>query len=236
MEPLRHRNYRSFVLFNCAFAGATMLAAAFMQIYVLKVLLVPRWQANLMWCVVGLGSFFVARFWGRLADRHGHRPILLICVSLKPIIVIVFLFVSQPWGPLILTIAFFFDSMINAGYFIAMTGYKLKMAPRENRPMFVAATLALSGIAGGLAAIAGGYILRSCDGMVWHVAGRTWINYHFIFALSLLARFGCIPMAAAIREPASSTTGTVLTYMCGIWPMRMLLLPAGLLRNRRETT
>ena len=42
--------------------------------------------------------------------------------------------------------------MLNAGYFIAMNGYRLKMAPRENRPMFIAATLAFSGIAGGLAA------------------------------------------------------------------------------------
>jgi len=232
MEPLRHREYRTFVIFNCSFSGATMLAAAFMQIYVLKVLLIPRWQASLMWCVIGLGSFFVARFWGRMADRHGHRPILLICVALKPLIVVVFLFVSQPWGPLVLTIAFFFDSMLNAGYYIAMTGYKLKMAPRENRPMFVAATLALSGIVGGLAAIAGGWLLRSCEGMSWEFGGRIWINYHLVFLISFLARIGCIPMAAAIRETASSTAVTVLAHIWGVWPMRIFMFPVGLLRNQ----
>ncbi len=230
-EPLRHREYRSFLLFNCMFAAATMSAAAFMQIYVLKVLLVPRWQANLMWCAVGLGSFFVARFWGRMADRHGHRPILLICVTMKPVIVMVFLLVSQPWGPLILTIAFFFDSMVNAGYFIAMTGYKLKMAPRENRAMFVAATLAFSGIAGGLAAIGGGWLLRCTGDISWQLAGRTWINYDLLFVISLIARLGCIPMAAAIREPTSSATTTVLTHVLGIWPLRMLMFPLGLIRN-----
>ena len=236
LEPLRHHNYRSFVRFNCTFSGATMVAAAFMQIYVLKILLVPRWQANLMWCAAGLGAFFVARFWGQLADRHGHRPILLFCISLKPVIVIVFMLVSQPWGPLVLTIAFFFDGMVNTGYFIAMNGYKLKMAPRENRPMFIAATLALAGIAGGLSAIAGGCILRSCEGMALDFGGRTWINYHVVFAISLLGRFICIPMAAAIREPNSSSAVVILTYIRGIWPMRMLMFPIGLRRKRRPTS
>ena len=234
MEPLRHHNYRSFVLFTCAFSAATLFAAAFMQIYVLKVMLVPRWQANLMWCGVGLGSYFVARFWGRLADRHGHRPILLICVALKPVIVIVFLLVSQPWGPFILTVAFFLDSMVNAGYFIASNGYTLKMAPRENRAMFVAATLALSGIAGGLAAIAGGWLLRHTEHVSWQLGTHKWINYHLVFALSLIARLGCIPVAAAIREPTSSDTVTVLAHVRGIWPLRMLMFPTGLARNSME--
>ncbi len=70
--------------------------------------------------------------------------------------------------------------------------------------------------------------------MSWQLGTHKWINYHLVFALSLLARLGCIPVAAAIREPTSSDTVTVLAHVRGIWPLRMLMFPTGLGRNNTE--
>lgn len=231
LAPLRHREYRTLVVFSCAFSAAAMVGAAFMQIYVLDVLKLPVWKTTLIWCTAGLGAAVVAPAFGRLADRHGHRPVLLLCMLFKPMIAGVFLFVTAGNAFVVLSIAFFLDSMLNGGYTIAVNGYMLKMAPRVSRSMFIAALTALSGIAGGLGAILGGLILRHSRDFSACVFGMDWTNYHVVFLLSFILRALCIPLAAAVREPTSSGTLVVLNALVGQWPMRLIVFPVGLYRR-----
>jgi len=234
LEPFRDPNYRTFVLFGCTFSFAAMMAAAFMQVYVCGPLGVPVWQASIMWGGAAFGGAFVARYFGRLADRHGQRPLMLTVIALKPMICIVFLLATPANAFWFIGIAFVFDSMLNAGYTLAGNGYLLRMAPRENRSMFVAASMALSGFAGGLGSIVGGTILAHTDMFHWHAWGRDWNHYHIIFAVSCLLRILCIPVAAAIREPNSTPQLEFVLNLTGAWPLRFLTYPIGLYRRIRR--
>ena len=231
LEPLRHREYRRFVLYSCAFSASAMLAAVFMQVYVLKVLRLALWQTNLAWCTVGLGAAAMARTWGHIADKEGQRPVLVFCAIFKPLICLVFLLVTPGTAFVVLASALFFDSMLNAGFSIASNGHMLKMAPKENRSMFIAAITGLSGISGGIGAIVGGTIMRHADGLAVPFAGRVWTNYHLIFLMSFLLRILCIPLAMGILEPAREQPTPVLNYLMGLWPMRVLMFPVGLYRR-----
>jgi MFS family permease len=233
-EPLRHRDYRTLVLFTCLFAATTNLAAVFMQLFVLKVLNLAVWKTTLAWSMYGVGTALVAPTWGRIADRYGHRPILRVCTVFKPLICLVYLLVTPSTAFLVLTISFFFDSMLNSGNEIAVTGYMLKMAPRENRAMFIAANSALSGIAAGLGGILGGVILRYTVNFAPDLLGRQWSNYHLLFLISLVLRLFCIPLAGAVREPTSAPSRVVVGYLMDLWPGRLLALPAGLYRRWRS--
>jgi MFS family permease len=231
MEPLRHRDYRRFVVFGVVFAAGTMFAAAFMQLYVLDVLKTPVWQATLIWSVIGLGVALSAPIWGRLADRHGQKPVLFICVACKPLVALVFLFLTPANVVWVLTPVFFVDSMWNAGVALAQNGVMMKLAPRENRSMFIAAVVGLNGIAGGLAAIAAGAYLRLYEDFSAHAFGRTWNNYHLLFVTSFFMRIGCIPLVHWVREPKSARPMHVLEDMFGVWPLRVLRFPVGFYRR-----
>jgi MFS family permease len=231
LEPLRHPEYRTLLAFSCAFSASAMFAAAFMRLYVLKVLDMGVWRTALIWSAVSLGSTCVARTWGFVADRHGHRPVILLCVYFKPIVAAVFLLVTRGTAFAVLTVTFFFDSMLNAGHGIATNGYMLKMAPRENRSMFVASMMALAGISGDIGAIGGGYMLRHTEWFSLNFLGREWENYHLLFLVSTMLRVLCIPLAVRIREPESDRTGVVASYLAGLWPMRIVLSPVGLVRR-----
>lgn len=235
LEPLRHRDYRSLVRYSCSFAVATMMASAFMQVYVLKVLEVAVWKTILIWCMAGLGNAMVARAWGGIADRHGHRPVLLICTLFKPFICLAFLVVTPRTAVPVLGTVFFLDSMFNSGNAIATNGFMLKTAPRENRSTFIAAVTSLAGIAGGLSAIGAGFMLRHTEGLTLTMLGRTWTNYHLLFLVSFVLRVLCVPLAATVREPDSAPAAKVLTYMMGIWPLRILTFPVGLYRRIEQT-
>ncbi len=234
LEPLRDADYRTFILFGGAYSFAAMLAASFMQVYVCGALKVPIWQVNIMWGGAAIGGAFVARRFGRLADEHGQRPLLLSAIMLKPLICIVFLLATPANAFWFIGTAFIFDSMLNAGYALAGNGYLLRMAPRENRSMFVAAGMAMGGIAGGLGSITGGTILKHTESLHGVILGHPWNNYHIIFATSAVLRVLCIPLAIAIREPRSTPHLEFVLNLTGIWPMRVLTYPVGLYRRLRR--
>lgn len=232
-EPLQDRNYRKLVRFLCAFHGASTVAAVFMQIYTLEVLRVPLWLTTLVWCAPSLGIAMISPLWGRLNDRFGSRPILRVCVALKPAIALVFLLVTPAWAVPVLTVALLLDSFLNAGTELATNNYMLKMAPRENRPMFIAMTSGMAGLVGGVAAILAGLFLKNTAGFSLDFAGRDWNHYQLLFLISFLLRLPCIGLAGRIREPDSASSRVVLEYLLGLWPMRAFLLPVDIYRRIR---
>lgn len=231
LAPLRDRGFRAFLVFSCFWQASISWAASFMQIYVLKVLEIPVWQTTLIWCAAGFGGIVASRNVGRLADRHGNRPLLVISVSLKSMIVIVYLFLTPGSTLWVLPIAFLFDSMLNSLLVLATTGYLLKSAPSDNRAMFVAAMTGLAGICGGLGAMASGAFLEWTAGMSWTVLGRNWSHYQLMFGIGVLLRWGCILLVRRIREPQSSHSAEVLEELHNVWPFQVFLFPLALGRR-----
>ncbi len=229
--PLRHAGYRPFVLFSCYWAFATMFAAAFMQLYVLKELGLAPWHTALVWCLQGVGVALTARRWGRMADRHAPRPVLNLTVYGKSFIALVFLLLTPRNVVWLLPAAFLVDGTLNSGYMVARNGFMLKLAPRENRSMFIAAVTGLAGLFGGAAAMLSGAWLRSMEGWeaVW--MGRTWGRYHLVFAASLVMRWIAVPLVRRVREPNASRSRVVLYDVLGQFPMRFLRFPVGLYRR-----
>ena len=231
LEPLHQHQFRSYMVWNCAYSASVMLGAAFMLLYVLKVLQLPLWQVMIVWWVPGIGSAVTSTLWGRLIDRHGSRPILVLCTALKPLAPLVFFVITREtafWG---LSLFFIADSALNMGAQLATNGFMMRMAPRENRGMFVAAIASLPGIAGGLAAIAGGYLLRLWEGHNIDLLGRVWDNYQYLFLLSTVLRVMCIPLALRIKEPASAGSREVLAAIIEDWPSRLVRFPTYVFRR-----
>ena len=231
--PLKDKGYRSFVVFSCAWSGCAMFAAAFMQLYVLKILALTVWQTTLMWCASGIGIALVSSQWGKLADEFGHRPVLAICMGLKSIVVMVFFLVTRRSALWLLPITLFVDSFWNAGILVASNGYMLKIAPQRNRSMFIAAITGLAGICGGLGAMTGGAFLDAFSEFSLAAFGRSWTNYHLLFLLNILMRWGCIALALGVKEPESTNPGQLLHQLRGTWPIRFLLFPVGFYRRFR---
>ncbi|MGQ9661895.1 MAG: MFS transporter [Kiritimatiellia bacterium] len=230
-EPLRNQQYRSLLTYTSAFMFTATLGASFMQLYVLQVLQVPEWKTTLIWAASGFGPALVARAWGRIADRHGHRPVIVFCAFLKPLICLAFLVINAKNAIFILAPAFLFDSMLNSGRSLAINGFMLKNAPRINRSMFIAACTAFSGIAGGIGSIIGGYLLRHTEWFSPTICGKSWNNYHLLFSISFLLRAACIPLAIRLKEPASSRTATLLAHLRREWPLRIVTYPFELYRR-----
>ncbi len=211
IDPLVNPQFRNFLLFSCSFQAAVMFAAPFMGYYLLKVLNIPVWQAAMIAGIHSIGGAVMARTWGEFADRYGHRPVMTVCVFLKPVIPLVYLFLTRDNIWYILPPFLLFDGILNSGKMIAGQGYVLTMTPRPNRSMYSAAVTGFAGICAGLATMAGGTLLDFLHGVRISMPGNlVWGPYHIVFLLSFAFRCLSIVLAQHITEPKAAPASQVV--------------------------
>jgi MFS family permease len=137
--------------------------------------------------------------------------VLILCTAFKSINMIGLL--ACPAEPTIafwvLAPVFMIDAFLNAGIAIANNGFMIKNSPRESRTMFVAAGTGFAGIVGGAASILAGATIAATADWSWSWSGTQYVNFHVLFAVSLVLRLVSAALATRIREPSSTGTREV---------------------------
>ena len=231
LEPLRHADYRTFVLFMCAWQMGVSFFGPFSQLYLLKSMGLTPWQVTIIWCMYGIASVLTANLWGVLSSRYGNRPVLSVCVWAKSLVVIAFVFCTPATAMRLLLAACLFDGILNTGFAIASNGYMFKIAPRENRSMYVAAITGFAGICGGVMAMVAGSLLESLSGFTAHVLGQVWTHFHVVFLVSILFRWMGIVLVHRIREPRSGSSLQVVGYLLDELPAQFMQIPIAWFRR-----
>lgn len=107
----------------------------------------PPWQVALMFSAYSLGQFVAEPFWGRLSDRIGRKPVLLMTVLANAVGYLALAFVPNIW----LAIAVRLFTGLGAGNISTVQGYVADVTPPELR----AGRMGLIGAAFGLGFIFG---------------------------------------------------------------------------------
>jgi len=105
------------------------------------------WQITLMFSAYSLGQFFAEPFWGRLSDRIGRKPVLLITLAANAVGYLALAFVPNIW----LAIAVRLFTGLGAGNISTVQGYIADVTPPEQR----AGRMGMIGAAFGMGFIVG---------------------------------------------------------------------------------
>ena len=105
------------------------------------------WQITLMFSAYSLGQFFAEPFWGRLSDRIGRKPVLLITLAANAIGYLALAFAPNIW----LAIAVRLFTGLGAGNISTVQGYIADVTPPAER----AGRMGMIGAAFGLGFIVG---------------------------------------------------------------------------------
>jgi hypothetical protein len=209
--PFRQRDFRGFIFYSCFWNLAAMVGAPFISLYLLKHVGMDLFHVLLLWTISWVGGALLSNQLGQWAERFGQRPVLVLCTAFKSINMVGLL--ACPANP---TFAFAFlapifmiDAFLNAGITIANNGFMIKNSPREDRTMFIAAGTGFAGIVGGVASIAAGAAIAASDDWSWTAGGTTYVNFHVLFAASMVLRLASAVLATLVREPASAPVGVV---------------------------
>ncbi|KAK0351293.1 hypothetical protein LTR94_025510 [Friedmanniomyces endolithicus] len=105
------------------------------------------WQITLMFSAYSLGQFFAEPFWGRLSDRIGRKPVLLVTLAANAIGYLALAFAPNIW----LAIGIRLFTGLGAGNISTVQGYIADVTPPEQR----AGRMGMIGAAFGLGFIVG---------------------------------------------------------------------------------
>jgi Major Facilitator Superfamily len=174
--------------------------------YLLEHVGMSLFNVLLLWTASWVGGAMLSNRLGAWAEKFGQRPVLVLCTLFKSMnMIALFCCPRDPQAAFwMLMPVFMFDAFLNAGVLIATNGFLLKNSPAENRTMFIAAGTAFAGMAGGATSVLAGALLASSDAWSWEWHGFRMVNFHVMFAVSIVLRVTAIAVAVRIHEPSSA--------------------------------
>jgi MFS family permease len=152
------------------------------------------WQVTTMFAAYSLGQFFGEPFWGRLSDRIGRRPVLMVTILANAVAYVALAFAPNIWIAMLVRLAGGFGS----GNISTIQGYMADVTPPEKR----AGRMGLLGSAFG----AGFVIGPSLGGLLAHPsAGQLGFQIPLFAAagMAALAVLGVVLFVAESRAPSA---------------------------------
>jgi MFS family permease len=209
--PLRDLNFRRFITFSAFWSGSVQIVAPFFAVYMLVDLNMSYALYALLGVVNTVADALSTPLWGKIADRHGTKPILTLCTIFAALIPI--LWITTGLGfQVVLLIALFqavaglFWSGINLNTNLML----MKLAPEGNRSVYFASYAAGVGAITAIAPIIGGILATLLKPASFHL-GRFHVSHFFmLFALSGILRLVVRRSLFKVAEPEEKSMYTMI--------------------------
>ncbi len=198
---LKDKNYLTLLLFLGIWTFGVNLSAPFFNYYLLdKLHLDVQWVT--IYSSLRYGAFFLAiMLWGRLADKIGNRPVLIINCVLAASVPLIWSYtdggISWVWIGLPLL------HLLQGGSFAALelclANIQLELAPIGKQSSYFAIAAAVMGITGALGTTAGSML-----------AELSTVGLPALFAVTAVVRLACITPLLFVKEGRARSVRSLL--------------------------
>ena len=216
--PFRERNFRRYMFFWAAWSFGVNVTGPFFSVYLLENLRLHYLEIVLCTQLVSsLATVLFARMWGRLADTHGSKPVMMLC-GLGAMTLPCFWLLPAARAAYTLWVVAginFLGGAFWSGIDVTNLHLLLSCSPEKNRSMFIAGFNMFTALIGGvLAYLAGGLFLDLTSFVTrlhWPLLyGNHLTNYHLLFILSALLRALALFIGLPrLSQPSASDTKQV---------------------------
>lgn len=231
-HALADKNFRRFLAFNFTLYLGIGFIGQFIWLYALKEIQLSPWRANLMMVAVpALVYILVYGMWGRLTDKLGKKPVLILST---------FVIIHGAWGWILVghggmpvTLLGLEFSLLSAigyaiavlamifwpGYEIANLNVLLSMTGSRDDRRSGTAYVALYSVAvacgGMLSGAIGGTVAAAFEHMRWNIPGlQIDLTYHgLLFLISSVLRTVALCFIFGIEEPRAVATRDAVRFV-----------------------
>ncbi len=210
LAPLVDRRYLRLILFGCWLGAVTGLTQAAQFIYPTRVLALSLLAFLSLRVGMEIGQSAIAAPIGRLVDRYGNRPVMVVSQALVSVGPLFYIAATPhaPWwiaGAWILWIAY-------AGLNVALPNVMLKLATPGDNSRYVATYFAVSGLCYGLGSLAGGlvYDYLSVLPPVFAFGPLTLDHFGYLFVCGFVLRALGVLLLLLLVEPGAWTFREIL--------------------------
>jgi len=218
-QPLANRSFRRFLGFNATLTFGIGYIGQFIWLYLLDVVGMDNMQANLMLVVVpGVVTMTCYPLWGRLVDRLGRRPVLIIACLLIVHGALAWIFVRKDnwWlgylAALLATAAW--PGIEVASFNLILGMIRSKGDERSRGSSYVAINSLVVAGAGMLSGLFGGAVAHWL-GNAWRGTFLGWpLTYHgVLFLISGGLRLASLAWLIGLEDPHAYGTRAAVRYM-----------------------
>ncbi|MEG5067238.1 MFS transporter [Microcoleus sp. B3-A4] len=195
-------NFLRFLFYSGLWSFAVNISAPFFNFYLLRDLNVDVSVVTLYGSLGAGANLLMLMFWGRLADRIGNRPLMImvgILVALTPL-----LWLEAGTTPFFLWVWFPLLHIVAGGTWAAIDlcsgNLMMSVAPLRNQSIYFAIAAAVPGITGAIGITVGGFVAS-----LTHFGGLP-----MAFALSAVLRLFALLPLVFVREPRSAPVGQLI--------------------------
>ena len=188
LVPLRDKNFRKFILFSVYWNATVMLASPFVIPYFFKHLHMTFTQVAVWAAIASTCGLFMGPVWGKVADRVGHKTVLIITTFLAGSVHPLCWMLSAPGFLWFVWLSGIMDALSWGGINTSMFNLTLASAPARYRTSYIAVLGMASGLSGCIAGLLSGPLLTLLLRGQWEIGGFTWTGYHSLFLLAGLLR------------------------------------------------
>ena len=212
---LKDINFLKFLLYCGLWTFAMNLTAPFFNLYMLKNLGLDLSTVTIYTSLIAGANLVMLVFWGKLADRVGNRPLLLLVGVLIAVTPLLWLGVGADavsvwvWLPLIQLVTGGFGAAVD----LCNSNIQMEMAPMDRPSQYFAIAAAVTGVCGGLGSTTGGF-LAQLD-IIGGLPG--------LFALSAALRLIALLPLVFVREPRSKPVAHVVGKILPFKPKSALV-------------
>ncbi|OUL26681.1 MFS transporter [Nostoc sp. T09] len=192
---LKDSNFLKFLLYVGVWTFAMNLSAPFFNLYMLENLSLELTTVTIYASLIAGANLVMLVLWGKLADKVGNRPLLLLVGVLIAVTPLFWLGAGTDsisvwiWLPMIHMISGGFGAAID----LCNSNIQMEMAPLDRPSQYFAIAAAVTGVSGGLGSATGGF-LTQLD-IIGGLPG--------LFALSAALRLIALLPLVFVREPRS---------------------------------
>ncbi|MDF5730772.1 MAG: MFS transporter [Rhizonema sp. PD38] len=160
LNIFKNTNYLQLVIYLSLWTFGMNLSVPFFNIYMLRNLNLNIGLVTIYTSLVAGATLLTLIFWGKLADRLGNRPLLLLVGTLMAVSPLFWLGVGTDsvsvwiWIPLIQLMSGAFGAAIT----LCGSNIQMEVAPVDRPSQYFAIAAAVMGITGGLGSAVGGFL------------------------------------------------------------------------------
>jgi MFS family permease len=194
-----------FILFASVVGFSFTLFGPFYPVFILEEVHLTAAHTNLLLLLGVLGAAISFPAWGRLLDRFGNVPVMIVSLVIWQLFNVLYCFLG-PGNVWLLYVISSAGGLFSAGYGIGLFGLLLKLTPPGARTMGMALFVSISSLTAALGPVTGGYLLAAGQ-----ARGFAAIDvFHVAFAITpFLTILSCVLLRRVHEENSARVTEVV---------------------------
>ena len=204
------RSFLVFVAFGCVWSFAANCFGPFYTVFMFDKVGFSALDVGVVTALSQIGGAFSLPAWGRLLDRYGNKPVMVVSLVLWQLSMFLWCIVT-PGNRMMLYALWTWSGATSAGFVLGQFTIVLRLLPADAKKLAIGFNLAVSSLVAAVAPVLGGWALSH--------APAAWSRleaYHACFVVQPVVALAGAFLLLRVREPAASPFKAVVGAMRNI--------------------